>query len=72
MTDDFQSAEGKGNVALVNAATRLARQISKTLGAGNARGVFDEAERAAILREAFGGAVDAAQPDVREVRATER
>jgi len=53
MTDDFRSSEREGDLTIVGAASRLAQQISKALRTRRGRQPFDEAERAAILREAF-------------------
>ena len=58
MTDDFRSSERDN--AIVVAASRLARQISKALGARRGHRPPDVAERAAILREAFQYAAGAA------------
>jgi hypothetical protein len=53
VTDDFRSPERESDLAIVGAAMRLAQQISKALKTGRRSQLSDEAERAAILREAF-------------------
>jgi hypothetical protein len=53
VTDDFRSTERDSDFTIVAAASRLARQISKVLNTGRGSRAFDEAERAAILSEAF-------------------
>lgn len=59
MTDDFQSYENE--IQLVHAAMRLARRVSRALGAQRGR-PSGEAEREAILREAFEDAAGAELP----------
>jgi hypothetical protein len=60
MTDDLQWYENEGS--LVDAAMRLARRVSRALGAQRGRRPSSEAERAAILREAFEQAAGAELP----------
>jgi hypothetical protein len=59
VTDDFQSHENE--VQLVHAAMRLARSVSRALGAQRGR-PSGEAEREAVLREAFEHAAGAELP----------
>jgi hypothetical protein len=59
VTDDFQSHESE--VQLVHTAMRLARRVSRVLGAQRGR-PSGEAEREAILREAFEHASGAELP----------
>jgi hypothetical protein len=59
VTDDFQSDENE--VRLVHAAMRLARRVSRVLGAQRGRPT-GEAEREATLREAFEYAAGAELP----------
>jgi hypothetical protein len=59
VTDDFQSYENE--VQLVHTAMRLARRVSRALGAQRGR-PSSEAERQAILREAFDHAASAELP----------
>jgi len=66
VTEDFRSCESTNDVAIVGAAMRLARQISQALRAGRRSQHFDEAERAAILREAFQSTVGAVRADAAE------
>jgi hypothetical protein len=66
MTDDFRWSEGKSDVAIVDAAISLARQISKAFSARHGRPPSYEAERLAILLEAFQYAADVAPIDLPE------
>jgi hypothetical protein len=61
MTDDFGPSER--DLTIVGAASLLAQHISKALRAGRERRHFDEAERTAILREAFDCTVGAIPHD---------
>jgi hypothetical protein len=63
VTDDFRSFERESDLTIVGAAIRLAQQISKALKDGRGYRPLDEAERAAILREAFQCTVGAVLPD---------
>ena len=63
MTDDFGSAERESDLTIVGAAIQLAQQISKALRATRGRLPDDEAERAAILREAFECTIGAVSHD---------
>jgi hypothetical protein len=60
VTDEFQSYENE--LQLVHAAMRLARRVSRALGAQRGRRSSGEAEREAILREAFEHAASAELP----------
>jgi hypothetical protein len=62
VTDDFRPAQFDCDRTIVAAAMRLARQISKTLGTRRKR-MADEAERAAVLRDAFEGVAAGVLPD---------
>lgn len=68
MTDDFRPAGDERDVAVIDGAMRLARQISRALGARGGRPPSDDAERAAILREAFDYAADMAPIEFPEGR----
>jgi len=56
MTDEFGCAEQQQNPLIVEAAIRMAQHISRSLSMTRRPGSLDEAEREAILREAFEGA----------------
>lgn len=58
MIDDFRPSEGESDIAIVDGAIRFARQISKALSERRGQPPSDEAERVAILREAFQYAAD--------------
>ncbi len=62
VTDDFRPVRLDCDRTIVAAAMRLARQISKTLGARRSR-LADDAERAAVLREAFESVAAGVLPD---------
>jgi hypothetical protein len=63
MTDDFGLAERESDLTIVGAAIQLAQQISKALRTTRGRPASDEAERTAILREAFECSVGAVPHD---------
>jgi hypothetical protein len=62
MTDEFRPVRLDCDRTIVAAAMRMARQISRTLGARRSR-LSDDAERAAVLREAFEGVAAGVLPD---------
>ena len=63
MTDDFRASERASDLTIVDAAMRFAQQISKALRATRGRLPDDEAERAAILLEAFECTIGAVSHD---------
>jgi hypothetical protein len=63
VTDDFRASERASDLTIVDAAMRFAQQISKALRATRGRLPDDEAERAAILREAFECTIGAVSHD---------
>jgi hypothetical protein len=63
MSDDFGLAERESDLTIVGAAIQLAQQISKALRTTRGRLASDEAERTAILREAFECSVGAVPHD---------
>jgi hypothetical protein len=56
MTDEFGAADRGANPMIVDAAIRMAQHISRSLRMTRRPESLDEAEREAILREAFEGA----------------